>query len=60
LDLSRVRSLFIFQLVEWAQTNNKRAFLTAFGGGANLNCLIVLNATLSYMDSNSDIYIGFV
>lgn len=43
----------------WARTNGKKGFLGEFGGGRDDVCLQSINNTLSYMDNNTDVWLGW-
>lgn len=43
----------------WARANNVRGFLGEFGCSSNDNCLAALDDMLSYMDTNSDVWLGW-
>jgi aryl-phospho-beta-D-glucosidase BglC (GH1 family) len=44
---------------DWCRANHKNAFLGEFGGSANTQCCISLNAVLTYMCANSDVWLGW-
>ncbi len=43
----------------WLRANNKRGFLGEFGCSSNDNCLAALDDMLAYIDSNSDVWLGW-
>lgn len=43
---------------EWLQTNGKLGFLGEFAGGANSVCQSAVTGMLSYMEENSDVWLG--
>ena len=44
----------------WLRNNSRQAFLTETGGGNTESCVEKLCAELSYMNDNSDVYLGWV
>jgi len=47
------------QVTAWLGQNNYKGFLGEFGAGANSGCELAVDAMLSHMDKNSDIWIGW-
>lgn len=43
---------------EWLKTNGKLGFLGEFAGGANSVCQSAVTGMLSYMEDNSDVWLG--
>ncbi len=43
----------------WLQQHNARGFLGEFAGGRNDRCLRALDNMLTYMDENSDVWLGW-
>jgi len=43
----------------WLKTNGKKGFLGEFAGGNNTTCETAVSGMLSYMQSNSDVWIGW-
>lgn len=43
----------------WLRQNNKRGFLGEFAGGVSTTCLEALDDVLTYLDQNSDVYLGW-
>ncbi|MCW5683613.1 MAG: glycoside hydrolase family 5 protein [Pseudolabrys sp.] len=44
---------------QWARQNRKRAYLGEFGAGADPVCLGALNAMLTFIDENRDVWVGW-
>ncbi|MBN9050298.1 MAG: glycoside hydrolase family 5 protein [Rhizobiales bacterium] len=44
---------------QWARQNGKRAYLGEFGVGADPVCLGALNAMLTFIDENRDVWVGW-
>lgn len=42
----------------WLKTNNKKAILGEFAGGANTQCQSAIKDMLTYMGSNTDVWLG--
>lgn len=47
------------RFTEWARTNRRRAFLSEFGGGSNPECLRELEALLTHLRDNRDVWVGW-
>lgn len=43
----------------WARTNKKRLFLGEFGGAANSTCLREIEDAATFVEANSDVWIGW-
>lgn len=43
----------------WLRVNKKRGFLGEFGAGANANCLAAIDDMLTFVDTYSDVYLGW-
>ncbi|MBO3462652.1 glycoside hydrolase family 5 protein [Aetokthonos hydrillicola Thurmond2011] len=43
----------------WLKQNNKRGFLSEFSGGNNNTCYDAMDKMLSYIDSNTDVWLGW-
>src|SRR3954469_19764741 len=43
---------------QWLKDNNKRAFLGEFAGGSNSQCKSAITGMLTYMQQNSDVWLG--
>lgn len=43
---------------QWLKDNGKKGFLGEFAGGANDVCKSAIQGMLSYMESNSDVWLG--
>ncbi|KAJ3144544.1 hypothetical protein HK101_002652 [Irineochytrium annulatum] len=43
----------------WLRAHGKQALLGEFGVAANQNCLSSMDQTLTYLDSNSDVWVGY-
>ncbi|WP_031330140.1 cellulase family glycosylhydrolase, partial [Xanthomonas phaseoli] len=54
VGVERLRSF-----TEWLRLNKKRGFLGEFGTGNTVTCNLALNGMLGYMESNSDVWIGW-
>ncbi|MEE5090803.1 glycoside hydrolase family 5 protein [Xanthomonas euvesicatoria] len=54
VGVERLRSF-----TEWLRLNKKRGFLGEFGTGNTGTCNLALNGMLGYMESNSDVWIGW-
>jgi endoglucanase len=47
-------------LATWLRTNGRQAFLSETGGGSSdSSCLVDLCTQIKYLNSNSDVYLGF-
>eukprot|EP01088_Endostelium_zonatum_P019656 TRINITY_DN68_c0_g1_i2.p1 TRINITY_DN68_c0_g1~~TRINITY_DN68_c0_g1_i2.p1 ORF type:complete len:935 (-),score=256.11 TRINITY_DN68_c0_g1_i2:96-2879(-) len=46
-------------LTTWARSNNYKVFVGEFGAGNNPTCQSCITNFLSYLESNSDVYIGW-
>ncbi len=44
---------------QWLRTNGKKGFLGEFATGTSATCLTALENLLSYLDANSDVYLGW-
>ncbi|PPV07623.1 cellulase [Xanthomonas bromi] len=44
---------------EWLRLNKKRGFLGEFGTGKSVTCNLALNGMLGYLESNSDVWLGW-
>jgi endoglucanase len=49
----------LVEVTDWLKTNNKRGFLGEFAGGRNQTCYAALDDLLNYVESNSDVWIGW-
>lgn len=47
------------RFTQWARENRRQAFLSEFGGGPNAQCLRELEALLTHMRENRDVWIGW-
>ncbi|PKV10810.1 glycoside hydrolase family 5 protein [Xanthomonas prunicola] len=54
VGVERLRSF-----TEWLRLNKKRGFLGEFGTGNNVTCNLALNGMLGYIESNSDVWLGW-
>ena len=43
----------------WLRANGKRGFLGEFAGANNGTCLAAINDQITYLESNSDVYLGW-
>ncbi|KAK0625037.1 glycoside hydrolase superfamily [Bombardia bombarda] len=50
----------IREATQWLKTNGKKAILGETAGGANAQCISALTGMLSYMQSNSDVWTGWL
>ncbi|MCJ1284218.1 hypothetical protein MMC26_003549 [Xylographa opegraphella] len=47
-------------LADYLRANNRQALLSETGGGSsNADCLVAVCQALSYLDANSDVYLGY-
>lgn len=56
---STIGSQRLAAFTSWAKTNKVRGFLGEFGGGRNEVCYEAITDILTYMDNNSDIWLGW-
>jgi endoglucanase len=49
----------LVEFTEWLKENGKRGFLGEFGGGRNNTCYDGLDNMLSYIHSNTDVWLGW-
>jgi endoglucanase len=47
------------RFTQWARENRRRAFLTEFGGGPSPQCLREMEAMLTHMRDNRDVWVGW-
>ena len=47
------------EFTAWARTNGVRGFLGEFGAGANETCLRAIDARLTYVGNNKDVWMGW-
>lgn len=56
---STVGSGRLTAFTQWLRQHNKRGFLSEFAGGRNSTCLGALDDMLSYVNGNSDVWLGW-
>jgi len=56
---NNIGSQRIMAFTNWARQNGKRAMLGEFGGGNSGTCLAAIDDILNYMESNSDVWVGW-
>ena len=47
------------KFTQWLRNNGKRGFLGEFGGGSDPVCLAALNAMLTHLAENSEVWLGW-
>ncbi|HJS07622.1 MAG TPA: glycoside hydrolase family 5 protein [Pirellulales bacterium] len=47
------------KFTQWLRDHRKRGFLGEFGGGTDPTCLAALDAMLTFMNMNSDVWLGW-
>ena len=49
----------LVEFTNWLRQHGKRGFLGEFGGGRNDTCYAALDNTLTYIDNNADVWLGW-
>ena len=47
------------EFTQWLRDNGKKGFVGEFATGTSSTCLAALEGTLSYLDQNADVYLGW-
>ena len=56
---SHVGAALLGEFTQWLRDNGKKGFVGEFATGTSSTCLAALEGTLSYLDQNADVYLGW-
>lgn len=56
---SKIGSQTLIGVTDWLKKHGKKGFLGEFGAGSSQTCLLAVEDMLTYLDSNSEIWLGW-